>query len=173
MRPTACGRACGSMDGTTPRCPTCTARDRRLSAHRACGGHQHPQPRPGGARAAAQTAGARTPARSVTAAVLARSSGHCEVFTASCRYTLDRLVSRCRMEPPQVESGSPAKLFAACMVCAEIVICLDPQLATRAGYVVDTGRDPASVPFHWRGSRWVLLDRDGWLTEMREDARTA
>jgi hypothetical protein len=115
---------------------------------------------------------ARTPARSAPAAVLARSSGHCEVFTESCRYTFDRLVSRCRSEPP-VESGSPARLFAACMVCAEIVICLDPQLATRAGYVVDTGRDPASVPFHWRGSRWVLLDRDGWLTEMREDAQTA
>jgi hypothetical protein len=113
-----------------------------------------------------------TPSRSVPAAVLARSSGHCEVFAESCRYTFDRLVSRCRSEPA-IENPSPTHLFAACAVCAEIVACLDPQLATRLGYVVDAGRDPAFVPFHWRASRWVLLDRDGWLTEMREDAQTA
>jgi hypothetical protein len=113
-----------------------------------------------------------TPSRSVPAAVLARSSGHCEVFAESCRYTFDRLVSRYRGNPA-IENASPTQLFAACAVCAEIVACLDSQLATRLGYVVDTGRDPASVPFHWRGSRWVLLDRDGWLTEMREDAQSA
>jgi Transcription factor WhiB len=115
---------------------------------------------------------ASIPARSVPAAVLARSSGHCEVFAESCRYTFDRVVSRCRSEPA-TENPSPAQLFAACAVCAEIVACLNPQLATRLGYVVDAGRDPACVPFHWRGFRWVLLDRDGWLTEMREDAQTA
>lgn len=113
-----------------------------------------------------------TPSRSVPAAVLARSSGHCEVFAEGCRYTFDRLVSRCRGEPA-IENPSPAQLFAACAVCAEIVACLDPQLATRLGYVVETGRDAAFVPFHWRGSRRVLLDRDGWLTEMREDAQSA
>jgi hypothetical protein len=50
---------------------------------------------------------------------------------------------------------------------------LQPQLATRSGYLVAAGRDPASVPFFWRGSRWVLLDRDGWLTEIGDDARSA
>ena len=58
-------------------------------------------------------------------------------------------------------------------MCAEVVARLEPQLATRLGYAVDAARDPALVPFHWRGARWVLLDRDGWLTEMREDAQTA
>jgi hypothetical protein len=112
------------------------------------------------------------PARSAPAAVLARSFGHCEVFAESCRYTFERLVSRCRSEPG-IEKPSPAELFAACAVCAEIVAGLESQLATRSGYAVDAGRDPALVPFYWRGSRWVLLDRDGWLTEMREDAQTA
>jgi Transcription factor WhiB len=112
------------------------------------------------------------PSRSMSAAVLARSCGHCEVFTDSCRYTFDRLVSRCRSEPA-IENRCPAQLFAACRACAEIVAGLEPELATRLGYLVEAGRDPASVPFHWRGSRWVLLDRDGWLTEMRQDAQSA
>jgi len=29
------------------------------------------------------------------------------------------------------------------------------------------------VPFYWRQSRWVLLDRDGWLTELLDQAQTA
>lgn len=112
------------------------------------------------------------PSRKLPAAVLARSCGHCEVFAEGCRYTFDQVSSR-RRSDPATENHSPAELFAACAVCAEIVACLDRQLATRLGYVVDAGRDPACVPFHWRGSRWVLLDRDGWLTETGEDAQTA
>jgi len=115
---------------------------------------------------------ASLPARLLPAAVLARSSGNCEVFTENCRYTFDRVVSRWRSEPGS-QNSCPAELFAACAVCAEIVAAMDPQLATRLGYLIDADRDPAGVPFHWRGSRWVLLDRDGWLTEMAEDARTA
>jgi hypothetical protein len=110
--------------------------------------------------------------RSAPAALLARSCGHCEVFTERCRYTVDRVVNRCPTGPPG-ENPSPAQLFAACGPCAEIVAGLQPQLATRSGYLVAAGRDPASVPFHWRGSRWVLLARDGWLTEIRDDARSA
>ena len=113
-----------------------------------------------------------TPPRSIHAAVLARSSGHCEVFTDSCRYTFDRVVSRSISEPA-IENTCPAQLFAACAVCAEMVAGLDTQLATRLGYLVGAGRDPAFAPFHWRGSRWVLLDRDGWLTELREDTQSA
>ena len=115
---------------------------------------------------------APTPSRSAPTAVLARSSGHCEVFTERCRYTFDRLVSR-HVNQPIIENPCPAALFAACAVCADIVAGLDPHLATRRGYVVDAGRDPAHVPFHWRASRWVLLDRDGWLTEMGDQAQTA
>jgi hypothetical protein len=109
---------------------------------------------------------------SVPAAVLARSSGHCEIFTDRCRYTFDRVVARHRGRAP-TENPSPAALFAACTVCADTVDELAPQLATRLGYLVDGGRDPAGVPFHWRGSRWVLLDRDGWLTELGRDAQSA
>jgi hypothetical protein len=112
------------------------------------------------------------PARSAPAALLARSCGHCEVLTESCRYTFDRVVNRCPARPID-ENYCPAQLFAACLACADIVAGLAPQLATRSGYLVATGRDPASVPFFWRGSRWVLLDRDGWLTEIGDDARSA
>lgn len=110
--------------------------------------------------------------RSVPAAVLARSSGHCEIFTDACRYTFDRIVRRDRGDV-FAENPSPARVFAACAVCADIVADLAPQLATRLGYLVDGGRDPAGVPFHWRGSRWVLLDRDGWPTELGQDAQSA
>jgi hypothetical protein len=115
---------------------------------------------------------ATSPSRSASAALLARSCGHCEVFAEGCRYTFDRVANRC---PAQAlsESSCPAQLFAACGTCADIVAHLEPQLATRSGYLVATGRDPASVPFLWRGSRWVLLDRQGWLTEIRDNARSA
>ena len=115
---------------------------------------------------------AMLPSRSARAALLARSCGHCEVFTQRCRYSFDRVVHRCPTRPLS-ENLCPAQLFAACEICAEMVAGLQPQLAARAGYRVAGGRDPASVPFLWRGSRWVLLDRDGWLTEIRADARSA
>jgi hypothetical protein len=108
--------------------------------------------------------------RSVTTAILARSSGHCEVLAKGCRYTSEHLVSR---HTAVREASTPPDLFAACDVCAGMITALDPKLAARFGYVIDVHRDPAHVPFYWRGSRWVLLDRDGWLTEMRDDAQTA
>lgn len=110
--------------------------------------------------------------RSTPAAVLARSFGHCEVFAAGCRYTFDHLISRC--QPPIVtDTASPATCFAACAPCAEAVAGLEPQLAHRLGYALGTRPDPATVPFHWRGARWVLLGHNGWLTEMHQDVQTA
>jgi hypothetical protein len=111
-------------------------------------------------------------ARSVAAALLARSSGHCEVLAEGCRYSFDRTVSR-RPAGAPIESVSPAELFATCGHCSQVVASLQPRLATRSGYVLAPGSDPAAVPFHWRGSRWVLLRRDGWLTEIRDDAQSA
>jgi hypothetical protein len=111
------------------------------------------------------------PAGSASAALLARSCGHCEVFAEGCRYTFDRVVNRCPAAPT-VNPGA-AKLFAACATCADVVARLAPQLAIRSGYLVAAGHDPASVPFLWRGSRWVLLDRHGWLTEIDDDAQSA
>jgi hypothetical protein len=112
------------------------------------------------------------PVRSVAAALLARSSGHCEVLAEGCRYSFDRTVSR-RPSGAPLESASPAELFAACGYCAQVVASLQPRLATRSGYVLTPGRDPAAAPFHWRGSRWVILGRDGWLTEIGDAVQTA
>jgi hypothetical protein len=111
-------------------------------------------------------------ARSASAALLARSCGHCEVLTQSCRYTFDRVVNRYPSATP-AQNPCAAELFAACATCADIVAHLQPQQAIASGYLVRAGRDPASVPFLWRGSRWVLLEREGWLTEVRNDARSA
>lgn len=110
--------------------------------------------------------------RSTAAIVLARSCGHCEVLTEQCRYTFDRLVSRWRGRR-HTENPSPAEVFAACTVCAELVAGLQPQLAAKAGYILDAGRDPATVPMRWRGTRWVLLGHDGWLTELTRAAQSA
>lgn len=109
---------------------------------------------------------------SAAAAVLARSSGHCEVLAEGCHYVYERLVSR-RSSMPSPEVSTPPDLFAACDSCADMAAALDSKLATRFGYVTDAHRDPAYVPFYWRRSRWVLLDHDGWLTEMLDEADTA
>lgn len=110
--------------------------------------------------------------RSTATRVLARSSGSCEVFTEGCHYTFDRLVSRCPTRD-LTENLSPTEVFAACVACADTISCMEPRLAQRSGYVIDAHRDPALMPFHWRASRWVLFERDGWLTEIRTDVQTA
>jgi len=111
-------------------------------------------------------------ASSVRTAVLARSYGHCEVFGDGCGYTYDRVVGR-RSAIFASETPTPPDLFAACSSCADMVAALDPKLAVQFGYVTDTQRSLAHVPFYWRQSRWVLLDRDGWLAEIADDAQTA
>jgi Transcription factor WhiB len=110
--------------------------------------------------------------KDVSTAVLARSSGQCEILAQGCRYSYERLVSRLRAHPED-ESSTPPDLFAACKPCADMVAALEPKLATQFGYVVDARHDPVHAPFYWRRSRWVLLDRDGWLTEMPDGAATA
>jgi Transcription factor WhiB len=113
-----------------------------------------------------------TRSRSVPGTLLARSCGHCEVFAPSCRYTFDRVMTR-RPNEAGNKDPCPAALFAACTACAEIVSALDAPLATRLGYLVQAGRDPARVPFLWLGARWVLLDPDGWLMDTHAHAQTA
>jgi hypothetical protein len=115
---------------------------------------------------------AARPPSAATTMLLARSSGHCEVLAEGCRFTFDCVVNRCPADG-STENPCAAALFAACGSCADIVVRLEPHLATRSGYLVAAGRDPAAVPFLWRGSRWVLLDRDGWLTEIGDAARSA
>jgi hypothetical protein len=151
-------RAIADNDATQPDCP--------LSAAESAA---NPPPPPA---APLRRPSAVVPARSVAAALLLRSSGHCEVLAEGCHYSFDRTVSR-RPAGESGESVSPAELFATCGHCAQVVAHLQPRLATRAGYVLAPGRDPAAVPFRWRGTRWVLLGRDGWLTEIHDDAQTA
>jgi hypothetical protein len=104
-------------------------------------------------------------ASSVADVVLARSCGHCEVMADGCRYTYDRLMSR-RAAPRPDEHSSPAAIFAACHSCADKVDGLTHRLAIKFGYMVDVGAHPTSVPFYWRQSRWVMLDRNGSLAEL-------
>jgi hypothetical protein len=113
-----------------------------------------------------------SPPRSTKTAVLARSSGHCEVMAEGCRYTYDGLVGR-HSGVPNAETSTPPDLFVACSVCVDIVAALEPKLATGFGYIIGARRDPTGVPFYWRRSRWVLLDRDGWLTEVLDGVQTA
>ena len=63
--------------------------------------------------------------RSVRTAVLARSTGHCEVLAEGCRYTHDRLVSRLSAE--ETETSTPPSLFAACSVCVDMVAALQAE----------------------------------------------
>jgi Transcription factor WhiB len=141
-----------------------------------------PQPPPGIAgRAIRPQPSTSTPLRrpaapasgpSMSTTVLARSSGHCEIVAEGCRYSFDRLMSRHRTGST-IEKPSAADVFAACTICAEMLAGLEPQLGTRWGYGIEPGRDRTLVPFRWRGSRWVLLGRDGWLTELSQTVRSA
>jgi hypothetical protein len=115
---------------------------------------------------------AAAPVRSVSAALLARSSGHCEVMAAGCRLSFDQSVSR-RATGSAAESCCPAELFVACRNCADLIAGAEPKMSARSGYLLAAGRDAATVPFHWRGTQWVLLGRDGWLTQIGDDAQTA
>ena len=134
MRPGGCGPACGSTEGTTPRVPylNAIANDVASLARSApARGAQHHQPHPPLPAPLRRPPAVRRRARcrprcSPAAAGTARCS------RTSCRYTFDRVVNRCPTRPPG-ENASPAKLFAACRTCAEIVARLHPQLATRAG----------------------------------------
>ena len=71
------------------------------------------------------------------------------------------------------ETAAPPHVFAVCSACADMVAALDPKLSARFGYRVDGCPVPAHVPFYWRQCRWVLLGRDGWLTELPDNIQTA
>jgi hypothetical protein len=110
--------------------------------------------------------------RSAAAAVLARSTGHCEVLAEGCGYTYEHLLNR-HPKKGDPETFTAPGLFAACSSCADMIAASDPKLCAWLGYLIESHRDPAQVPFYWRGSRWVLFDPDGWLTETRDFADTA
>ncbi|WP_173008462.1 WhiB family transcriptional regulator [Mycolicibacterium sp. P1-18] len=98
---------------------------------------------------------------SVRAAILARSSGHCEVMRAGCILSADILVSRVRsLDAKGVPT--PAAAFAACHDCALTVT--DPAFekeSVQLGYVVVGADQAAATPFSWRATRWVRFDDCG------------
>jgi Transcription factor WhiB len=102
---------------------------------------------------------------SVRAAVLARSSGQCEVMAAQCRLAADIQTSRV---PGAVASDatSAAMVYATCTRCADALhATIDPTSARRLGYRVNSPAYAPNVPFYWRQCRWVLLGRSGELLD--------
>lgn len=109
---------------------------------------------------------------SVTAAVLARSSGHCEIVSDDCRFTADVHLSRL----PGGTAGtaaSAAALYAACNRCAQAFGTAASAEARRLGYLVDSPAQLDRVPFYWRHARWVLFGRWGQLQETSVVEQTA
>ena len=103
--------------------------------------------------------------RSVSSAVLARSSGNCEVLADGCRFTADVHVSRI-VEISAGEATSADAVYAACGPCATTFVpSLDQDEARRFGFVVDSFARTSHTPFYWRGARWVTFDRWGRLRD--------
>jgi hypothetical protein len=93
------------------------------------------------------------------ALITARASGHCEILTPDCRFTLDAIVAR------NPTSGEPLRRasegFATCSPCHQRLAALEPQLAHQLGYQIPAGTDPARVPFYWRQHHWRYFDDAG------------
>lgn len=98
---------------------------------------------------------------SVRQAVLARSSGHCEIMRPGCTLGADTHLSRV----PTVDVRdvqTPAAAFAACHCCA--LGLTDPAchaLSVHLGYAVSRASRLAGTPFFWRSDRWVRFDDSG------------
>ena len=110
---------------------------------------------------------------SVRAAVLARSSGQCEVMAAECRLAADTQASRIA-GAVTTDATSAAMVYAACTRCADAVrAMIDPTSARRLGYRVDSPNHAPNVPFYWRQCRWVLFGRAGELLDATTVVDTA
>lgn len=100
----------------------------------------------------------------VRAAVTARSSGHCEILAPGCRYTNDRIASRVTGQAAH-DADAASQLYIVCGACEMTLEQLEPAIACRLGYRIDTAQLPGRVPFYWRQHRWVLLDPSGRLRD--------
>jgi Transcription factor WhiB len=126
-----------------------------------------PPPWSGGVRVGPR--GGRT---SVRAALLARSSGHCEIMVAGCGLSADLVGSRVG-SLSTAEPDSPALAYVSCGCCAEALTGVDPRMARRLGYAGLTRVDAAVRPFLWRQARWVRFDMAGGMHEATAAADTA
>lgn len=110
---------------------------------------------------------------SVATAVLARSSGHCEIVADGCRFTADARLSRLPGSSVD-EAASAASVFASCTPCAERLNALDNWAeAHRLGYIVESSAQLAGRLFFWRGAHWVHLGQWGQLHEVVSGAESA
>ena len=108
---------------------------------------------------------------SVRAALMTRSSGHCEIMAPGCRYTSDKIVSRV----PGLAVGDAddaSVVYVICNPCEATLSHLDRQIAHRLGYLVSQGR-AAAARFYSRQWRWVQLEATGRLRDTEADADCA
>ena len=111
-------------------------------------------------------------AQPVSALVLGRSSGQCEIFGAGCQLVSDVQCSRVvGMSTRQASSAS--SIFAACRRCSETLGTAPEADLEALGYVIESPGRASSVPFRWRGARWVLLEAQGALRQVHGDSQTA
>ena len=109
---------------------------------------------------------------SVAALIAARASGHCEILARNCQLSAGAVLSRLPRCAP-AELPDPASGYLCCGSCRSVVTRMETPLARRLGYLVDACRDPGTVPFYWRQSRWVLLDLTGSARAVPELDRPA
>ncbi|MBV8348783.1 MAG: WhiB family transcriptional regulator [Mycolicibacterium sp.] len=100
----------------------------------------------------------------VRAAVTARSSGHCEIMPAGCRYSGDKIASRVIGLAPH-DADTASLLYIVCGACEMTLERIEHPIARRLGYRIDGAQLPGRVPFYWRQHRWVLLEPSGRLRD--------
>lgn len=110
--------------------------------------------------------------RSVMAVILARSSGHCEVMTPSCRFTFDTAASRIPGHSAW-EATDASTVYAVCRPCQEALAIADTRLIRRLGYLVDPPMQPAFTPLYWRRARWVYLEDGPVIVDTEPGAAAA
>lgn len=105
------------------------------------------------------------------AAVMARSSGHCEIMTQQCRLTFDTLGSRIPGRDPWT-SEHPSEIYAVCRPCAAVTAAAEPEFMRRMGIVVDPPYEPGFTRFFWRQKHWVYLTGDSQILPLDDDLST-
>lgn len=113
-----------------------------------------------------------TIAGDTAALVTARSSGNCEILSASCQFSLNVMFSRYNC--PSTTVRSPAAALAACSSCvAELETSHHSAAAHARGYLVPAGCSATAWPVHWRRRRWVILSDTGILHDVPPPQRYA
>jgi len=111
-------------------------------------------------------------AHTVAAAIIARSSGHCEIMAQDCRFGFEMICSRVLSRGCD-ELPDPACGYAACRNCRVAVRQMEFRLARQLGYIVNGFVGATAVPFYWRQRHWLRLDSAGGAAPFRVAEQTA